>query len=146
MVFELAHGRRLRKGRIGDNLPEAVPGLLQAGKDHCKHSHSSSTADPCPLSLSIRCYNSLLCSAAFRSVFTRSNVSSKCIERSRPAPKSNLQASPWPMSIRLSGNEWEAAGSRGRDFVRPTDDVTRAEFRRLGGPAGQGGGQRAATK
>jgi hypothetical protein len=27
-----------------------------------------------------------------------------------------------------------------------TDDVTGAEFRRLGGPAGQGGGQRAVTK
>ena len=27
-----------------------------------------------------------------------------------------------------------------------TDDVTRAEFRRLGGPAGHGGGQRAVTK
>jgi hypothetical protein len=27
-----------------------------------------------------------------------------------------------------------------------TDDVTRAEFRRLGGPAGQGGRQRAVTK
>jgi hypothetical protein len=29
---------------------------------------------------------------------------------------------------------------------RETDDVTRAEFRRLGGPAGQGGGQRAVAK
>jgi hypothetical protein len=27
-----------------------------------------------------------------------------------------------------------------------TDDVTQAEFRRLGGPAGRGGGQRAVTK
>jgi hypothetical protein len=38
---------------------------------------------------------------------------------------------------------WEVDRARG---PCETDDVTRAEFRRLGGPAGQGGGQRAVTK
>jgi hypothetical protein len=68
----------------------------------------------------------------------------------RPRVDAHIGVRPSSREIRLEErtNQSSEPAGRGDQERGPceTDDVTRAEFRRLGGPAGQGGGQRAMTK
>ena len=68
----------------------------------------------------------------------------------RPRVDAHIGVRPSSREIRLEEGTNQSSEPAGRwDRERgpcETDDVTRAEFRRLGGPAGQGGGQRAVTK
>jgi hypothetical protein len=68
----------------------------------------------------------------------------------RPRVDTHIGVRPSSREIRLEEETNQSSEPAGRwDRARgpcETDDVTRTEFRRLGGPAGQGGGQRAVTK
>src|ERR1700733_10593981 len=68
----------------------------------------------------------------------------------RPRVDAHMGVRPSSREIRLEEGTNQSSEPAGRwDRARgpcETDDVTRAEFRRLGGPAGQGGGQRTVTK
>ena len=68
----------------------------------------------------------------------------------RPRVDAHIGVRPSSREIRLEEGTNQGSEPAGRwDREREpceTDEVTRAEFRRLGGPAGHGGGQRAVTK
>jgi hypothetical protein len=68
----------------------------------------------------------------------------------RPRVDAHIGVRPSSREIRLEEGTNQSSEPAGRwDCARvpcETDDVTRAEFRRLDGPAGQGEGQRAVTK